>query len=287
LWDKINVTQSPFFASYVKTEKEKGAIMSKQRGFTLIELLVVIAVIAVLIAILLPALQRVRRQAKAVACRSNLRQWGLVWSMYTEQNDSKFPLVATLHLDPPFAIDWRAVLEAFYSNDRKILFCPMTMKTLVEGAQPKYAITVDTIWGKKSSYAANDWILDRGAIARGKIVNPRDWGTINVPNAYKVPVMGDSCWWHKCGPDPNDLPPEYDGQGVTGKTLDEMRIFCIDRHDGGINVLFMDWSSRKVGLKELWTLKWGREFDTASSWTKAGGVQPNDWPKWMRNFKDY
>jgi len=103
--------------------------MSKPKGFTLIELLVVIAVIAVLIAILLPALQRVRRQAKAVACRSNLKQWGFVWSMYTEQNDSKFPLGATLHLDPPFAIDWRAVLEDFYSNDRKILFCPMTTKT--------------------------------------------------------------------------------------------------------------------------------------------------------------
>ena len=49
----------------------------------------------------------------------------------------------------------------------------------------------------------------------------------------------------------------------------------------------MDWSVRKVGLKELWTLKWHHEYDTAGPWTKAGGVQPEDWPQWMRSFKDY
>ncbi|NLH43532.1 MAG: hypothetical protein GX448_16955, partial [Planctomycetes bacterium] len=51
--------------------------------------------------------------------------------------------------------------------------------------------------------------------------------------------------------------------------------------------LFLDWSVRKVGLKELWTLKWYDEFDRAGKWTKAGGVQPEDWPQWMRGFKDY
>jgi hypothetical protein len=49
----------------------------------------------------------------------------------------------------------------------------------------------------------------------------------------------------------------------------------------------MDWSVRKVGLKELWTLKWYRQFDIANPWTRAGGVKPEDWPEWMRNFKDY
>jgi hypothetical protein len=44
---------------------------------------------------------------------------------------------------------------------------------------------------------------------------------------------------------------------------------------------------RKVGLKEFWTLKWNQDFNTAGPWTKAGGVQPKDWPHWMRKFKDY
>jgi len=62
---------------------------------------------------------------------------------------------------------------------------------------------------------------------------------------------------------------------------------CMDRHTGGINMVFLDTSVRKVGLKELWTLKWHREYNTANRWTKAGGVQPEDWPQWMRGFKEY
>ena len=63
--------------------------------------------------------------------------------------------------------------------------------------------------------------------------------------------------------------------------------FCINRHKGRINSLFMDWSVREVGLKELWTLKWAPNFNTVGPWTLAGGVQPEDWPEWMRGFKDY
>jgi len=61
----------------------------------------------------------------------------------------------------------------------------------------------------------------------------------------------------------------------------------IDRHQGGINMLFVDGALRKVGVKELWTLAWDEEFDTAGPWTRAGGVLPEDWPAWMRKFKDY
>ena len=62
---------------------------------------------------------------------------------------------------------------------------------------------------------------------------------------------------------------------------------CINRHNGGVNMAFADGHVRKVGLKELWTLKWAPHFDTANQWTRAGGVQPDDWPEWMRGFKGY
>ena len=63
--------------------------MDKRSGFTLVELLVVIAIIALLMAILLPALNRVREQGKRTACLSNCKQLVLSWGLYADHNDDK------------------------------------------------------------------------------------------------------------------------------------------------------------------------------------------------------
>ena len=62
-------------------------MMRERKGFTLIELLVVIAVIALLLAVLMPALRAAKGQGQMAACSAQLRQFGLAWSQYADDND--------------------------------------------------------------------------------------------------------------------------------------------------------------------------------------------------------
>ena len=253
----------------------------RRNAFTLIELLVVIAIIAVLTAVLLPSLASARQYAKAVACRANLKQWGLILAAYTNDNDDRF----FRGIIDGWWNDWIEILEPLYDRKEEMTCCPLAVRTAKQGGTGAFAAWEDRE-GDYGSYGLSAWVCnaDPGAVFGDALY----WRRPDVPGAENIPVFLDSrgiTGW----PDHSSVPPENNGEQAQDVSLaEQMKPFCIDRHGGGTtNVLFMDWSVRKVGLKELWTLKWHRQFNTAGPHTKTGGVEPQDWPQWMRRFKDY
>lgn len=102
-----------------------------------------------------------------------------------------------------------------------------------------------------------------------------------------MPLFLDCWFW--CGwPDQTDTPPPFDDRLARYPGDDNaMNRFCINRHQQAINGVFLDYHVDRIWLKALWRQQWSKapRFSKQGPWTKAGGVAPSDWPKWMQGFK--
>jgi len=276
--------------------------MHKRKGFTLIELLVVIAIIALLMSILMPALQRVKKQARTVMCQANLKQWGPIFAMYTDDNNGNFP-------ERKSGGDaygrWMDSMSDYYITTEDIRCCPVAHKIanpdMLQGID--WWGSKDLAWGKVppwdsggqrtegfyGSYGVNGYIyVPIGTDVYG--ISPEGfWRTINVKNSSDIPMFLDCYFW--CGwPQSTNTPPESDGAQIRSDA-NAMNRFMLNRHDGFGAGIFMDFHVQKIGLKEYFTLNWHRGFNRANAWTKAGGVRAEDWANWgdgwLGKFKEY
>jgi len=238
-----------------------------------------------------------RRRAKEMVCLSNLLKWGAIFQTYTNNNNGYFYSGA---VGTP-GYWWIADLEERYQSykQNRLWFCPMANKPMTDeygvytptfnvfnawGIYTQAGISNLNADGVAGSYGLNGYVLNiSSGTFEGGVPVSAGWRTPNVTGAANVPVFLEALRFDlwPLGTDP-PAASEF-----AAWSNNHMARCCINRHNGAINCLFMDFSARKVGLKELWTLKWHRYFDTGGPWTKAGGVRPSDWPQWMRDFKDY
>ncbi|MHC4152675.1 MAG: type II secretion system protein [Planctomycetota bacterium] len=299
----------------------------QRKGFTLIELLVVIAIIALLMSILMPALRNVRDQAKDSMCQQRLQQWGVMFNMYSQENDGGMMDWGAYAWAAGKSNQWGELIEHAwvpmmynYTKSFEIYLCPAATQlwgTGFNAYDPKAAWDFQYI--VDGEFSAMDWywyyavgtdenpIYSYGSYGKNIFIstNPLPtwqmdsdddmywfWPNVRVKGASRIPLFGDCS--HMGG-----LPMIWDEPAATrmhhpwsDDEGGEINRWNLDRHRLSVNLVFLDWSVRKVGLRQLWSLHWTRQKnESGAGWGNLEVVpnwnDPELWPEWMRKSKNY
>ncbi len=256
-----------------------------------------VAAVFLVVAVLVPAMRKVREQRNLVGCLANLGQWNRLISPYVDENDGRF--FSGYGDDNSW---WVARLEDQHQSRirNNLWFCPKTTEPLYDERHNRAdTFNIFQAWGiytkdfsghedlsadgVAGSYGINGYVLSHETVAEQAPQNDISWGTPHVPDASRIPLLVEALRFD-VRPQEHEGPTDVELLAWSGN---DMARSCINRHVGFESVSFCDLSARRVGLKELWTLKWHRRFDTKGPWTKAGGAQAANWPKWIRPFRDY
>jgi prepilin-type processing-associated H-X9-DG protein/prepilin-type N-terminal cleavage/methylation domain-containing protein len=229
-------------------------VVHRQKGFTLVEILVVIGIITLLMGILMPALQRVRKQAKAVVCQNNLRQIGMGAGFYAEQYNLYVPRA----LDNNIGTAWFQLFMPFLSqkpidNDYRsveIYRCP---------SYPNKRQTI--------CYVINGWEFENEKDMVGNETIEPTRVIDCTRRAYTIYLTDneDGKWrqiiakagdegYNRCDVwNPGHLPASDSEDLNTGRRV------ARERHNKGANCLFLDWHVEWLATEDntidLWRFK--------------------------------
>lgn len=204
----------------------------RTKAFTLIELLVVIAIIALLLSIVMPALKESKKRAQTVICRSNIKQWGLIFSLYAQDNGQSLPQSTGADWGGTTISDrdayWMGATLPYY-GDGKIRFCPSTRPDkdndptvydmddyglTFEEWGPMYPSTPNTWWDEfpNGSYGINEWCSNPQSSLTYLWAPPfstsETWRTITAKGGRSIPLFMD-CVFVDGAPFADNLPPAF------------------------------------------------------------------------------
>lgn len=273
--------------------------MKGKRAFTLVELLAVMAIIALLLAILMPALTKVKRRAYIVICQTNLRSLGIGALLYSDQNDGKL-----FSYEKPCYLK---LIAPYIGNVDEVRFCRATKVIEKPGD-----INESARWGSATeawmrriglsepeygSYGLNGWIYaDEKKVIEYHVAPLQEklaYGSLNkVERPSEVPFFSDSIWvnqWPKStniheGPYRDSIPAIFDlnhrykrndriNKGWDRPTRDHIRRIVTNRHEDVTNIVFADGHVAGVKLADLWTLRWHKEFIPKPNMTRVDGTK--------------